>query len=85
MSGIELVLIVVLASIALFFGWKGFWWVCYKSAEQELEIQKAFYDQAKVPPKPPRTKPSQKPSFIPNTKLKPLDSLSRNGGVRRGS
>ena len=85
MSGTELVLIVVLASIALYFGWRGFCWVCHRSAEQELEIQRAFYDQAKVPPKHPQAKQEQKPSFIPNTKLKPLDSLSRNGGARRGS
>ena len=85
MSGIEFVLIVFLTCVALFYGWKGFWWVCHKSAEQELEIQKAFYDQAKVPPKQPQVKQEQKPSFIPNTKLKPLDSLSRNGGLKRGS
>jgi hypothetical protein len=85
MSGIELVLIVSLVCVALFYGWKGFWWVCHRSAEQELEIQKAFYDQAKVPPKTPQAKQEQKPSFIPNTKLKTLDSLSRNGGARRGS
>ena len=85
MSGIELVLIVVLASIALFFGWKGFWWVCHRSAEQELEIQKAFYDQAKVSPKHPQAKQEQKPSFIPNTKLKSLEPLSRNGGAGLGS
>ena len=85
MSGIELVLIVSLTCVALFCGWKGFWWVCHRSAEQELEIQKAFYDQAKVPPKHPQAKQEQKPSFIPNTKLKPLNSMSRNGGMRRGS
>jgi hypothetical protein len=70
MGGIELVLIVSLTGVALFFGWKGFWWVCRKSAEQELEIHKNFYDQAKVHPKPLQAKQDQRPSFIPNTKLK---------------
>jgi hypothetical protein len=72
MSGIELVLIVSLTCVALFYGWKGFWWVCHRSAEQELEIQKAFYDQAKVrrSPQQKETKAEKKVLFIPNSKLK---------------
>jgi hypothetical protein len=72
LSGTELTLIVVLAPVALLGGWKGFMWVCHKSAEQELQIQKSFYDQAKVRRRPQQkeTKVEKKPIFIPNSKLR---------------
>ena len=79
LSGTELILIVVLAPIALLGGWKGFMWVCHKSAEQELQIQKSFYDQAKVrrSPQQKETKAEKKPLFIPNSKLRNAEIKKR--------
>ena len=79
MTGTELVFSVVLAFVCLFLLKRLFKWICYRSAVQELDMQKSFYDQAKVrrSPQQKETKAEKKVLFIPNSKLKKAEARKR--------